>query len=428
MKKINPSFMTVLVLVIIALCSGAILAVVNDVCYVSEEEKNNRALAKVYESKSFTTKEINTEFAGRPCADDSANTDTIKGVWQAEDGTYVLKARGNGGYSNGWVEVMVALSADPENAKNILIKNVALSDNEGQSFIGNVNAAFLAQFKKSLADDFMLNKESTGEGTYIDPVSGTSKSSRAIKNAVNIALYYARNALGLGENPEADGLKAVLQLDAAYASFTMASTPIYALYQQNETVKLNYVYVSSVAEQQNYVGFVFAAGNETIAVMAAKDTASVLQAKVFANGALTGDPSAENKAVIDAQVAVYAKLLKNPASASIKSVEKATEGEKATYTVITRQGVYGMDPSITVKVVVEKGTVTSVEYLSQIWQGAEIFGDKAVKAEAFVGKTITTLEQMQIGSEGFGAGATNTSHNIYDAVRFCLYDQQGGAN
>ena len=60
--KSTPVF-AVIVLVCIALLSGVILSVLSDVLYVSDEEKTNRALAKVYTSESFEQVELVDEFA-----------------------------------------------------------------------------------------------------------------------------------------------------------------------------------------------------------------------------------------------------------------------------------------------------------------------------------------------------------------------------
>ena len=53
-KSLNPSILAVLVLVVIALVSGGLLAILNDLLFVSEEERTNRSLNKVYASECFT--------------------------------------------------------------------------------------------------------------------------------------------------------------------------------------------------------------------------------------------------------------------------------------------------------------------------------------------------------------------------------------
>ena len=96
----STPFYAVLLLVIIGLVSGLILSVLSDVLYVSDEERTNRDLAKVYTSDSFTAIDI----------DSSAITagGNILYLYEAADGAVVIKASGEKGWK-GSAEVVLAV-------------------------------------------------------------------------------------------------------------------------------------------------------------------------------------------------------------------------------------------------------------------------------------------------------------------------------
>lgn len=180
------SVKAVIVLIVIALCSALLLSLLNDVLYVSDEDKDNMKLKKVHDSavvKSITDIEA-SEF-DRSITENSSYG-SITGVYYCEDRAVIVKARGIGGYSGGWVETYVAID------ENGIILNVVLSDNKNQSFISSVKQSWLdGQFIGRSTDQALILN------TDITPASGASKSSNATVNSVNMAMYFY-NALKSG--------------------------------------------------------------------------------------------------------------------------------------------------------------------------------------------------------------------------------------
>ena len=84
-KSINPSVIAVIVLLAIALVSGLLLSVLNDILYISDEERTARDLSKVYQSESFTQLTIDENFKSKD------EYGEIVYVYQAADGAYVIE-------------------------------------------------------------------------------------------------------------------------------------------------------------------------------------------------------------------------------------------------------------------------------------------------------------------------------------------------
>ena len=152
----------ILVLLCIALISGAVLSICNDLLKVTDDEKALRTIESIY-GKSMEYEEISTSF--------SLDKGVIDKVYKLSDGNYLIKATGNGGYQNGTVTVWaVAEFNDGEYTK---IRDVNIESYEKQTLMSNFTQSELSKF-----DDIT-------DGDYNIVVSGATKSSKALNNAVN---------------------------------------------------------------------------------------------------------------------------------------------------------------------------------------------------------------------------------------------------
>lgn len=178
-----------IVLIAIALVSGLLLSVLNGLLYVSDEEKDNRKLGKVYAS------DVVARYMGDDLSRFGNNIENesygkVTGVYECADEAVIIKARGIGGYSSGWVECYVAI-------KDSVIKKVVVNDNNNQSFIGNIKEKWLdAQFADKSTDEPLVI------GLDVQPSSGASKSSNAINNSVNMAMYLYNKEYAAAEMDE----------------------------------------------------------------------------------------------------------------------------------------------------------------------------------------------------------------------------------
>lgn len=196
------------VLVVICLVCCLLLALCNDLFYISDEDKFNRALSKVYPGFVRDTafpQEPDSKFA------QNGTYGSVLNVYKSTDGNYILQSKGIGGFSSGTVTIYVAI-----NAADATIVRWTIDSNEGQSFIGNINATAQNSWYAGVRVDGDL---SLGNNY----VQGTTMSSTAVNNAINMAAYYCMNALNVGSNPEGEAKEAALALlGADFASYELA--------------------------------------------------------------------------------------------------------------------------------------------------------------------------------------------------------------
>lgn len=181
---------TVAVLLGICLVCGFLLAICNDLFFISDNVRFERAMKNIY-----------PDFAddGKPAVDSSYKAPaygSIAQVFKSKDGAYILETTGNGGYK-GTVTTYTVIGADAK------IKAWTVKEYTGETLMSNIGDA---QYKS-----WYIGQDISGGialGNFY--VSGTTKSSTAINNAINVACDYAMNCLGLGANPEKDAKDAVL--------------------------------------------------------------------------------------------------------------------------------------------------------------------------------------------------------------------------
>ena len=184
-KSLNPSVLAVLVLVVIALVSGGLLAILNDLRFVSEEERTNRSLNKVYASESFTELEIDADYAS------NADYGEIVYLYEAADGTIIISARGQKGWK-GQSEIVMAVN-------NGTIVNMIVSTYGGDDKTTSIDADYLKQYTgmQVTAD---LKFTVSGEAGAVDVSSGASATHTmgSICSAANMAVYYLVNSDVMG--------------------------------------------------------------------------------------------------------------------------------------------------------------------------------------------------------------------------------------
>lgn len=187
------AFRSIVILTVIALCSGLLLAICNDLLAVSDTERTQRAIKEVYgkmvKYEDYDLKEENkiNEFG------------TIDTVYLLEDGNYLIKSTGKDGYKNGTVTCWVAFEFNSGDLKKI--KKVVLDSYDKQTLMSQFGSSF---YKKFASADVVTDKtkyftteNNNGDATNI--VAGATYSSTAIDNSVNSALYFVRNII-LGGN------------------------------------------------------------------------------------------------------------------------------------------------------------------------------------------------------------------------------------
>ncbi|MBD5632669.1 MAG: hypothetical protein HDP34_05515, partial [Clostridia bacterium] len=173
-------FKCIVTLLCVLLISGVFLTIMNGLLEVTDEERFNRAINKIY-GKSVSTEKLAVE-------NYNSNAVINEAYKVKDDGNYLIKATGLGGFENGtvtcWVVVVV------KNGKVAGVQNVTIDSNKGQSYISKISQSFLKSFETNPADGFYFT---TADG-YL--TSGASRSSNAICNAVNGAVDFVNAKLG----------------------------------------------------------------------------------------------------------------------------------------------------------------------------------------------------------------------------------------
>lgn len=186
----NDFFKCITVLLIIMVIAGGLLAILNDVLYVSPEERLNRAVQKVYgKTVEAEKEEIREGF--------NYDKGTIENIYSFTDEgkDYLLfKSTGNEGYKNGTVTLWLLVPCkDGEPEK---IQKVVLDGYSKQTLMSALTGKFYGYYAELDMDEVRAGKLITADSKadpmvwFVNPTSGATKSSNAANNAVNTVLVY----------------------------------------------------------------------------------------------------------------------------------------------------------------------------------------------------------------------------------------------
>lgn len=161
----STSFKCILVLVCIALVSGGLLAILNDLWKVSDEEKINRAIQQVFgkDQKVALAKTFDLQ-DGITLGDG-----TVLNAYLLDNKSVLLKVEGTKGYHSGSITLYVVAS-EKDDAYSI---NQAIVESYASS------QTLMSKFNDKSLSSFISNP------SYIE--AGATYSSMAVRNAINTA-------------------------------------------------------------------------------------------------------------------------------------------------------------------------------------------------------------------------------------------------
>ena len=179
-------FMTALVLVVIAGVAGAVLGLVNHFTEVNAEELLARKASAVYDGdlKKYVAPEgFDTDFR--------AEGGDVMGVYVPANGnqdTFVFVAEGEGAYK-GTLQILVNIT------KGKIVKIAKYDANETPGLGGKAleEGYFKQYYGRAITPDFegfKLVKSAASSSDEVRAISGASKSSTAVTNAVNAAVKW----------------------------------------------------------------------------------------------------------------------------------------------------------------------------------------------------------------------------------------------
>ncbi len=179
-------FKCIFVLFIITIVSGGLLAVLNDLLFVSEEETLNRAIKKIYGQEMTATIE-NDE--GISCEGDIA---TINKIYSLEDGNKLFNVTGTQGYKGGTITLWVVVKY--ENDAPIKIEKVVLDTYDKQTRMGDFKSSYYNSFTEISLEDIKNGKDFTADSKNTtdikNVVTGATVTSNAACNAINGIIQY----------------------------------------------------------------------------------------------------------------------------------------------------------------------------------------------------------------------------------------------
>ena len=188
MKKFfsNDWVKCIAVLLIIALVSGGLLTVLNDVLYVSSEERTGRAIKKIYGEEKEYTVVLDSENG-----DDAVEYDfgKIEKIYAVENDA-LFRTTGYNGYKNGTVTFWVKTVKDGDGYK---IDKVILESYDKQTLMSKLDKTYYDGFLKDVTDTY-YTVDAGGENS--NPVTGATRSATAGVNAVNCVVKYLNEKAG----------------------------------------------------------------------------------------------------------------------------------------------------------------------------------------------------------------------------------------
>ena len=165
---------SLIVMVMIIVVCGGLLAIVNDLCKVTDEERIQRAIDKIYDTdvKLDDTIDVSNYNENLDIAE-------IKACYKLNNGDYLVRTTGKKGYSNGSVTLYVSISIEDDVAK---VNITVMDDYKGQTLMSKLNDLY-NKFIGKTADDDLSSIIETG-ATY---------SSVAVQNAIKGSLLFVES-------------------------------------------------------------------------------------------------------------------------------------------------------------------------------------------------------------------------------------------
>lgn len=408
------SLKTISVLLIICIVCGALLALCNDLFYIDEETKFNRAMQKVY--PEF---ERDTSVSETPVAEfkDLAGVGNVSKVYASKDGTYILETTGVGGFSSGTVTMYVAIGGkNPD----VQIKSLVVTGNVGQSWMAKVGQK---ELDKAYVGKNIKDIASVQFGADYK-LGGTTYTSTAILNAVKAAVNYCVTALKLVSTPESEARDAAVALLAGYTLTTVVD--------EAYTTELgaSFYFTGTKDGADDIDVYVFgdsASGHQIVAVKAGLkhadrilDTAVVAKSEGIDNALVQ---KVQGLSQLEAQIRKSAPNFTYDAdgelgenakndqfpTAEILNVYKSNDGAMAIVVQAPGFRESTSDPQLTVMVIIAEGKIAGWELISA--GSNNQFSDYTKGEKFYIGASIDGTIEKQIVS-----GSTLSGNALYEIV------------
>lgn len=187
----NDIVRTVIVLALMATISGVLMGAVNNFTQVDEEKVFQEALGTFYP----TSGSLNNLLEGDVIANATPEGQVEK-AYSADDGAYIILVKGYGGFDKSGIEILIAI-------KDGVIEKISEYSTSETPGLGSkaTKEPHLSQYvgvNISAIDSFIWVKKGADASAenVVTAISGASKSSNAVNNAVNLAIAFYKKTRG----------------------------------------------------------------------------------------------------------------------------------------------------------------------------------------------------------------------------------------
>ncbi len=164
----------VLVTLAIMLCCGGLLAVLSDLLFVSDDERNGRVINKIYADSAITL--ASTLEVDKVNMTDLEEFGVVKACYKLSNGDYLVLSTGKQGYANGNITTYVAIKQD------LTVRKVVQNSYKGQTLMGKLTPLY---------DEYIGTGSATTKEAFDEIlVSGATYSSNAASNSVYLAVQF----------------------------------------------------------------------------------------------------------------------------------------------------------------------------------------------------------------------------------------------
>ncbi len=185
-------FKCIACLLVIAVISGALLSILNNLLYVSPETRTMRAIKKIYgEEKEYTVElDVDSDDQTKNTAIGYDGVGRINKIYDIS-GDMLFQTTGNHGYKNGTITLWIQVAKDGEKYE---IEKVVLESSEKQTLMSKLSGEFYDGFKLTDVTEAYNNgwlfSATERDAENYNPVSGATFSATAAANAVNCVIKY----------------------------------------------------------------------------------------------------------------------------------------------------------------------------------------------------------------------------------------------
>lgn len=198
----SNSFRCIVVLLVITIVCGAILALCNDLFFVSDREMFERSMTKIYDGDASQLVDLIPDDAEEITYTTYDCEAVILDAHKSPDGkTWLVQSKGNKcGYQNGSVTLWLNMSVE-SGQLTAINKIIVDSYDSSQTLIGSISEMYLAQYSSEQYRDVVTGgghfsnvKMSAEETTDANEIvaAGATYTSKAVNAAVNGAMDYVR--------------------------------------------------------------------------------------------------------------------------------------------------------------------------------------------------------------------------------------------